>query len=108
MEGKTERRGRPSLASSDPDQKPRKFTREFKEYSGHRSVWTYDLDITEFGPIMVEEFYPPGSEESKTEDPTSENIPKTKRKYINPINDKLVGYMRYCMIMKELGKPLPK
>ena len=34
---------------------------------------------------------------------TDENIPKTKRKYFNPKNGKLVAYSRYCQIMKELG-----
>lgn len=90
---KKEKRGRPSTASSNPEEQPHKFTREFKGYNGHRSVWTYDLDKNPNGPIMVEEFYPKGSEPEK-EDPTSKKIPKTKRMYYNEANGKLVGYTR--------------
>jgi hypothetical protein len=46
---------------------------------------------------MVEEFYPKGS--IVDPDPTDESIPKTKRKYVNPVNNKLVAYSR----AKELG-----
>ena len=96
-----ERRGRPTQAHTDPQQQPVKFTREYKEYDGSHSIWTYDLNINLYGPIMVEEFYVKGSNENPDE--TDENIPKTKRKYFNPKNGKLVAYSRYCQIMKELG-----
>jgi hypothetical protein len=89
---KIERRGRPSAVSSDPGQQPKQFVREYKDYTGHRSVWTYDLDKNPYGPISVEEFYPKGSEEDL--DPADESIPKSKRKYLNPENGKYVGYAR--------------
>lgn len=92
---KIERRGRPSNASSNPEQQSRQFVREYKDHTGHRSVWTYDLDINPYGPISVEEFYVGNNKASKTEeDPTSESIPKTKRMYYNEANGKLVGYTR--------------
>jgi hypothetical protein len=91
------KRGRPPVIDPVQTEPPRKFTREFKDYTGHRSVWTYNLDITPYGPIMVEEFYPKGSFQEPDE--TDENIPKTKRKYVNPKNGKLVAYTR----AKELG-----
>jgi hypothetical protein len=91
------KRGRPPVIDPIQTERPRKFTREYKDYTGHRSVWTYNLDINPFGPIMVEEFYLKGSIQEPDE--TDENIPKTKRKYVNPKNGKLVAYTR----AKELG-----
>lgn len=91
------KRGRPPVIDPVQTEPLRKFTREYKEYTGHRSVWTYDLDKNPYGPIMVEEFYPKGS--TVDPDPTDESIPKTKRKYVNPVNNKLVAYTR----AKELG-----
>jgi len=91
------KRGRPPVIDPVQTEQPRKFTREYKDYTGHRSVWTYNLDINPFGPIMVEEFYPKGS--TQEPDETDESIPKTKRKYVNPKNGKLVAYTR----AKELG-----
>lgn len=94
------KRGRPPVIDPVQTEQPRKFTREYKDYTGHRSVWTYDLDINPYGPISVEEFYPEGTEEAKgMNDVTGEHIPKTKRKYVNPKNGKLVAYTR----AKELG-----
>ena len=55
---KVEKRGRPSISSTDLSLKPTKFTREFKDHTGHRSVWTYNLDKNPYGPVCVEEFYP--------------------------------------------------
>ena len=89
------KKGRPPvLVQTEP---PRKFTREFKDHIGHRSVWTYDLNVTTSGPVSVELFYPKGSIQEPDE--TDESIPKTKRKYYNPKNGKLIGYTR----AKELG-----
>ena len=95
MESK-ERRGRPTQAHTDPEQQPTKFTREFKDHAGNRSVWTYDLVKTSNGPISVEFFYVAGYiSQAEVED----KLPKTKRKYINPSNGKLIAYSR----AKELG-----
>ena len=93
---KIEKRGRPTIASTDPDQQPRKFTREFTNFIGIRSVWKYDLDAYPNGPISVENFYPNGF----VADVEKENkLPKTQRKYINPANGKEVSYGR----AKQLG-----
>jgi hypothetical protein len=93
---KVEKRGRPSISSTDLSLKPTKFTREFKDHTGHRSVWTYNLDKNPYGPVCVEEFYPEGW----TSDVQVEvKLPKTKRKYLNPKTGKMVGFGR----AKELG-----
>jgi len=88
---KVEKRGRPSQASTDPEQQPVKFTREFKDNVGNRSVWTYDLKKSPNGPISVEFFHPPGFI-SQAE--IEENLPKTKRRYLNPKTGKEVAYFR--------------
>jgi len=90
-----ERQGRST--HTDSESQSVKFTREFKDHAGYRSVWIYDLDKNPNGPISVEQFYPKGSKEEPNE--TDESIPKTKRKYYNPKNGKLVAYTR----AKELG-----
>ena len=93
---KIEKRGRPTIASTDPDQQPRKFTREFTNFKGIRSVWKYDLDYYPNGPISVETFYPNGFvSDAEKED----KLPKTQRKYINTANGKEVSYGR----AKQLG-----
>jgi hypothetical protein len=84
------KKGRPT--DPVPTEPLRKFTREFQDHTGHRSVWTYDLDKNPNGPIMTEQFYPKGSKEEPNE--TDESIPKTKRKYLNPKNGKMVSYLR--------------
>jgi hypothetical protein len=99
---KIEKRGRPSHSSSDPSNRPTKYSCEYKKYTGRSAIWTYDLSKNPHGPISVEQFYPAGSEEV-VEDLTSDEIPKTKRKYVNPNNGKLVAYTRYVQIMKKLG-----
>lgn len=93
------KKGRPPVTHSPQTQPPSKFTREYKNHTGHRSVWTYDLNKNPNGPISVEQFYPKGSKQEVEIDETDESIPKTKRKYINPKNGKLVAYTR----AKELG-----
>lgn len=90
MESK-ERRGRPTQAHTDPEQQSVRFTREFKDHAGNRSVWTYDLVKSPNGPISVEIFYPPGFI-SQVE--LEEKLPKTKRRYINPKTGKEVAYSR--------------
>ena len=76
-----------------------KFIREYKDYTGCRTVWTYDFKKNSNGPISVEKFYPKGYNDEVEDDPTDENLPKTRRKYLNPKNGKLVAYTR----AKELG-----
>jgi hypothetical protein len=71
-----------------------KFTREYKDYTGCRTVWTYDLKKNPHGPLNVEKFYPKDYNSEMEVDETNENLPKTKRKYLNPENGKLVAYTR--------------
>ena len=49
----TERRGRPKLEIAEA---PRKFTREYIDNEGIRTVWKFDLDKFDRGPIEVELF----------------------------------------------------
>lgn len=88
------KRGRPA---SEPttEEAPRKFIREYKQDDGCSQKWHYDLDKSPNGPIMVEMFYPKEYFNEEIE----ENLPKTKRKYLNPTNGKMVAYTR----AKELG-----
>ena len=76
-----------------------KFNREYNYHTGKRIVWSYDPKKNLNGPHSVEIFYPKGYDDKTEGDPTDESIPKTKRKYINPKNGKLVAYTR----AKELG-----
>jgi hypothetical protein len=71
-----------------------KFTREYQDYTGKRIVWSYDSKKNPQGPFSVEIFYPKGYDGEIEDDPTNEKLPKTKRKYLNPENGKLVGYTR--------------
>jgi len=87
------KRGRPvELPVSEP---PRKFTREMQYSDGVVQKDHYNLDKCPTGPFLVEMFYPGGYFLEERE----ENLPKTKRKYLNPKNGKMVSYMR----AKELG-----
>lgn len=85
--------GRPS--ETKIEDQPRKFTQTYTDEEGYSQTWHYDLDKSPNGPMMVEIFYPEGY--FKDED--KENLPKTKRKYLNPANGKMVAYTR----AKELG-----
>lgn len=76
-----------------------KFSREYNYHTGKRIVWSYDPKKNLNGPHSVEIFYPKGYDDKVEDDPTDESIPKTRRKYINPKNGKLVAYTR----AKELG-----
>jgi len=70
---------------------PRKFTREFKSYNDSSQKWHYDLDKNPNGPFMVEVFY---SDNYVCDVDDDESLPKTKRKYFNPKNGKMVAYTR--------------
>jgi len=85
--------GRPSETKAE-DQ-PRQFTQTYTDHEGYSQTWHYDLDKSPNGPMMVEIFYPDGYFPEEQE----ENLPKTKRKYFNPANGKMVAYTR----AKELG-----
>lgn len=87
-----ERRGRPKLEIAEA---PRKFTREYIDHEGVRTVWKFDLDKFDKGPIEVECFYPKDYlsplEKLKR---ANKKAPKSLQKYFNPANGKMVGYQR--------------
>ena len=87
------KKGRPTEKPVEPPS--RKFIREYKYEDGSSQKWHYNLDKSPNGPIMVEMFYPEGYFPRDR----NENLPKTKRKYLNPTNGKMVAYTR----AKELG-----
>jgi hypothetical protein len=74
-----------------------KFTREFKDEDGITRTWFYDTDKFGMNPYKVEITYPEGYDynDLKEDDNT---LPKTKRKYLNPANGKMVGYTRARML----------
>jgi hypothetical protein len=97
----TERRGRPKSLPTDPIELSRKFTREMApDADGVISLWKYDLDKYDKGPIEVELIYPKGfkSPQEKIDD-NNNKLPLKYREYINPVNGKIVGYAR----AKSLG-----
>lgn len=92
-----ERRGRPKLQTEED--KPRQFQRIYKDNDGVVSTWTYDLDKFPNGPILVENEYPKDWKSPSEEiEESQENLPITKRKYLNPKNGKLVSYARAKML----------
>lgn len=87
------KRGRP--VETPTPEPPRKFIREVKHNDGVIQKDHWNLDKCPTSPFLVEMFYPEGYFPEERE----ENLPKTKRKYLNPKNGKMVSYMR----AKELG-----
>lgn len=87
------KRGRP--VETPTPEPPRKFIREVQYNDGVVQKSHYNLDKYPTGPFLVEMFYPDDYFPEERE----ENLPKTKRKYLNPKNGKMVSYMR----AKELG-----
>ena len=86
-------RGRPPLEDTPP---LRQFIRQYKSEDGSVETWHYDLDYFPNGPYKVEITSPAIKE---TWEERNAKLPKTKRKYFNPANDKWVGYGR----AKQLG-----
>lgn len=82
---------------------PRKFKREYIDDEGIRHVWRYNLDITEYGPIEVELFYPnnykPIFEKLEEQQQINSKIPLKYQTFLNPKNGKQVAYGR----AKQLG-----
>lgn len=98
-----ERRGRPKIGREED--LPKKFTKIFKD-KDLISTWKYDLDLSPNGPIEVNNEWinePEGDNILKIikVDNSKYNIndiPKTKRRYLNPNNGKYVGYTRAKML----------
>ena len=81
----TENRGRPKENNKPLEGK---YKRVYHNEDGTKATWHYDkVDIS----------YPKGYDfrtfEEKLHD-ENKKVPLTKRKYLNPANDKLVGYAR--------------
>lgn len=104
MTNNKERRGRPKLEIQET---PRKYNREFIDDEGVKSIWKYDLDKFSNGPIEVELIYPKDWEPyedrikkaKKLAKQLNGKLPKSKMKYLNPVNGKMVTYSR----AKQLG-----
>ena len=89
-----EHRGRPKENTKPLEGK---YKRVYNDEDGTKTVWHYDTDRTTRGPVKVEISYPKDYDfrtlDERLHDENKE-LPKTKRKYLNPANDKLVGYTR--------------
>lgn len=85
--------GKPIEQSTDQSTK---FTREFLDYNGAKSIWTYDYSITRNGPVNVEIIY---SKDYTSFEEEQKDLPITKRKYLNKETGKYVAYTR----AKQLG-----
>jgi hypothetical protein len=100
----TERRGRPK--EQLPQEALRVFTREYKDEDGVKNIWKYDLDKWDHGPVEVEIIYPKDWKSSldlkKIADKQAKKmakkldgkVAKSKMKYLNPSNGKMVSYSR--------------
>jgi hypothetical protein len=75
----------------------RQFTREFSDREGVKIIWYYDVDKYGMNPFKTEIIDGENSADVGNEI-DDENLPKTKRKYFNPTNNKYVGYTRAKML----------
>lgn len=73
-----------------------KFERHYTNEDGSVQIWKYDLKKNPNGPYETTLEYPKGT---KTFEQLQSELPKTKRKYLNPKNGKYVNYLR----AKQLG-----
>jgi hypothetical protein len=76
----------------------KQFTREFSDREGIKIVWYYDVDKYGMNPFKTEIIHPEGINDNMDDETDNENLPKTKRKYFNPTNNKYVGYTRAKML----------
>ena len=72
----------------------KKFSVEFVDADGIRSIWKYDLDITTNGPISTEQMLPKNMEITVVEEIPNESLPMSKRKFWSEATQKWVGYTR--------------
>jgi len=73
----------------------KKFSVEFVDADGIKSIWKYDLDITTNGPISTEQMLPKNMEITIEEEVTlNDSLPMSKRKYWSEATQKWVGYTR--------------
>ena len=85
-------RGRPAIT---PEEVKTKYTREFIDDDGIKSIWKYDLSITTSGPISTEQIFPKNMEiPVEEEEVANESLPMSKRKFWSETTQKWVGYTR--------------
>jgi len=72
----------------------KKFSVEFVDADGIKSVWKYDLDVTTSGPISAEQMLPKNMEIPIVEETPNESLPASKKKYWSEATQKWVGYTR--------------
>jgi hypothetical protein len=95
------KRGRPSkqqieTAAAEALVSSTKFERHYTNEDGSIQIWKFDLKKNPNGPYETILEYPKGT---KTFEQLQSELPKTKRKYLNPKNGKYVNYLR----AKQLG-----
>jgi hypothetical protein len=82
-----------------------KFTREFIDDDGIKSIWKYDLNITTSGPISTEQIFPKNMEIIVEEEIIlNESLPMSKRKFWSEATQKWVGYTRGLALGLVPGK----
>ena len=84
----------------------KKFSVEFVDADGIKSVWKYDLDVTTSGPISAEQMLPKNMEITVEEETPNESLPASKRKYWSEATQKWVGYTRAYSLGLLLKKEL--
>ena len=100
-----ERRGRPK--EQPPQEVLRKYSREFTDAEGVKTIWKYDLDRFANGPVEVDIVYPKdwisyedrAKKAKKLAKQLNGKVPKSKMKYLNSDTGKMVSYGR----AKQLG-----
>lgn len=81
--------------STSVDNNTRKFQREFKDSDGTISIWKYNLDKFERGPIEVEIVYPKDYlSPEQAQKKANKKLPKSQQQFMNPANGRMVGYYR--------------
>lgn len=76
----------------------KQFTREFSDRDGIKIIWHYNVDKYGMNPYKTEIHYPEEDNKYEESEIDNDDIPKTKRKYFNPTNNKYVGYTRAKML----------
>lgn len=81
--------------STSVDNNTRKFQREFKDSDGTISIWKYNLDKFERGPVEVEIVYPKDYlSPEQAQKKANKKLPKSQQQFMNPANGRMVGYYR--------------
>ena len=88
MENKS-KRGRPTLLTVE--ERPTKYTREYKSDDGSSEIWYFDSKITQNGPVSVEMKH---AKKYKSFEEEQAELPLTKRQFFNKANGKYVSYGR--------------